>query len=82
MLQVQKTHDWSELLCRVHKQSCQGLGAIEMHSQARASGTSAACFDRPAWQATEPRAKREVMSALCHGLVVESTFERSENVTI
>ena len=32
-LQVQKTHDWSEL-CRVHKRGCQGLGAIEMHSQA------------------------------------------------
>ena len=54
--------------------------AIEMHS--RASGTSATRFDRPAWQATEPRAKREAMSALCHGLVVDSIFERSENVTI
>ena len=34
------SHDWSELLCRVHKRGCQGLGAIyiEMHSQARASG--------------------------------------------
>ena len=32
--------------------------------------------------ATEPRAKREVMSALCHGLVVDSTFERNENFTI
>ena len=39
-------------------------------------------FDRPARQATEPRAKREAMSALCHGLVVDSTFERSENVAI
>ena len=47
---------------------CQGLGAIEMHF--RAAYISAACFDRPAWQATEPRAKREAMSALCHGLVV------------
>ena len=53
-----------------------------MHSRARASGTSAACFDRPARQAAEPRAKREAMSALCHGLVVDSTFERSENITI
>ena len=51
-----------------------------MHS--RVSGASAARFDRPARQATEPRAKREVMSALCHGLVVDSTFERSENVAI
>ena len=42
-----------------------------MHSRARAlaSGASAALFDRPARQATKPRAKREVMSALCHGLV-------------
>ena len=45
-----------------------------MHS--RASGASAARFDRPTRQATEPRAKREAMSALCHGLVVDSTFER------
>ena len=51
----------------------------DMHSRARASG---ARFDRPARQATEPRAKREVMSALCHGLVVDSMFERSENITI
>ena len=80
--QVQKTHDWSELLCRVHKRGCQGLGAIEMHSRARASGVSAKHFDRPARQATEPQAKREAMSALCHGLVVDSTFERSENVAI
>ena len=47
-----------------------------------ASGASAARLDRPARQATEPRAKREAMSALCHGLVVDSTFERSENVAI
>ena len=40
-----------------------------MHSRARASGASDARFDRPARQATEPRAKREAMSALCHGLV-------------
>ena len=70
------------MLCRVHKRGCQGLGAIEMHSRARASGASAARFDRPAWQATEPRAKREAISALCHGLVVDSTFERSENFAI
>ena len=61
---------------------CRGLGAIEMHSRARASGASATCFDRPAQQATEPRAKQEAMSALCHGLVVDSTFERSENFAI
>ena len=52
-----------------------------MHSRARASGASAARFDRPVRQATEPRAKREAMSALCHGRCqVDSTFERSENV--
>ena len=50
--------------------------------QARASGAGTARFDRSAWQATEPRAKREAISALCHGLVVDSTFERSENVAI
>ena len=33
-------------------------------------------------QATEPRAKREAMPALCHSLVVDSTFERSENAAI
>ena len=53
-----------------------------MHSRARASGTSATCFDRPAGQATKPRAKREAMSALCHGLVVDTTFERSEKFAI
>ena len=53
-----------------------------MHSRARVSSARAARFDRPARQATEPRAKREAMSALRHGLVVDSTFERSENVTI
>ena len=51
-------------------------------ARAQASGGSAARFDRPARQATEPRAKREAMSALYHGLVVDSTFERSENVAI
>ena len=53
--------------------------ALEL-DRASASGASAARFDRSARQATEPRAKREAMSALCHGLVVDSTFERSENV--
>ena len=53
-----------------------------MHSRlgARASGASAARFDRPARQATEPQAKLEAMSALrvCHGLVVDSTPVRAE----
>ena len=52
------------------------IGAIEMHSQAQANGASIVHFDRPARLATKPRAKREVMSALYHGLVVDSTFER------
>ena len=39
-------------------------------------------FDKPAWQATEPRAKREAMSVLCHGLVVDSMFKQSKNVAI
>ena len=68
--------------CAVCTNEGQGLGAIEMHSRARASDASAARFDRPARQATEPRAKREAISALCHGLVVDSTFERSENFAI
>ena len=53
-----------------------------MHSRARTSGASAACFDRPAWQTTEPRAKGEAMCALCYGLVVDSTLKLSENVAI
>ena len=53
-----------------------------MHSQAQVSGASAARFDRPARQATEPRAKRKAMSALWHGLVLDSTFERSYIVLI
>ena len=57
-------------------------GHIEMHSRAGASGVSAARFDRPARQTTQLRAKREVMSGLCHGLVVDTMFERSENVAI
>ena len=45
------------------------------HRDAFSTGVSAAHFDRPA-------RKREAMSALCHGLVVDSTFERSENVMV
>ena len=40
---------------------------------------SAACFERPAQQAIEPRAKREAISVLCHTLVVDLT---RENVAI
>ena len=46
------------------------------------AGASAARFNRPAQQATEPRAKLEAIPALCDGLVVDSMFERSENVAI
>ena len=53
-----------------------------MHSRVRASGASTARFNRPAQQATEPRAKQEAMSALCHGLVVDSMFEQSETIAI
>ena len=59
-----------------------GLGAIGMHSRARVSGASAACFNKPARQATEPRAKQEAMFALCHGLVVDSMLKQSENIAI
>ena len=34
---------------------------------------SATRFERPAQQATEPRAKQETRSVLCHSLVVDST---------
>ena len=40
---------------------------------------SAAYFERPAQQATEPRLKRGARSVLCHCLMVDST---RENVTI
>ena len=43
---------------------------------------STARFERPAQQATEPRAKREARSILCHSLMVDSTFEQSENIAI
>ena len=33
-------------------------------------------FERPAQQATEPRAKRETRSVLCHSLVVDSIERR------
>ena len=36
LLQVQKAHDWLELLCRVHKRGYLDLGPIETHSRARA----------------------------------------------
>ena len=76
----------SELLCRVHKQGCQGLGAIEMHSRAleleraaQAPHVSTGLLGRPP---SFERSERRAMSALCHGLVVDSMFERSENVAI
>ena len=34
---------------------------------------SAARFERPAQLVTEPQAKREMRSVLCHSLVVDST---------
>ena len=43
---------------------------------------SAMSFDRPAQQATEPRPKRGARSVFCHSLVVDSTFEQSEEVAI
>ena len=33
-------------------------------------------------RATEPRAKQETRSVVCHSLVVDSTFKQSENVAI
>ena len=59
-----------------------GHRARDAHSRTQASGASAMHFNRPAWQANKPRAKQEAMSVLCHGLVVDSTFEQSENVAI
>ena len=54
-----------------------GPRVIETHSQANGHH-----FNRPAQQATEARVKRDERSVLCHSLVVDSTFEQSENVTI
>ena len=45
---------------------------IEMHSRMNGTG-SAVRFERPAQQITEPQAKREMRSVLCHSLVVDST---------
>ena len=60
--------------------------AVEMHSRARASSASAARFDRPSRQATDSasleRSERRCLLDLCHDLVVDSTFERSENFAI
>ena len=35
---------WSELLCRVHKQGCHGLGAIETHSRLTANSAKRCAF--------------------------------------
>ena len=37
---------------------------------------------RPRTTEAEPQAKRETRSVLCYSLVVDSTFEQSENVAI
>ena len=68
--------DWSELLCCVQKQDWPQRCILEPTAQ------SAACFKRPAQPATEPWAKWATMSVLWHSLVVDSTFEQSENVAI
>ena len=84
-------HDWSELLCRVHKRGCQGVrvGIIEMHSRARAHTSERGkrkrrAFDRPT--VSKPpsleRSERRYLLFVDQGLVVDSTFERSENVAI
>ena len=58
--------------------------AIEMHSRMNGAKrrvfqeTCSAC--RPS--ATEPWAKQETRSVLCHSVVVDSTFEQSEKVAI
>ena len=43
---------------------------------------STARFERPAEQATEPRAKQETRSILFHSLVVDSTFENIAIVVV
>ena len=43
---------------------------------------SAVHFQRLAQQTTEPQAKQEVRSVLCHSLMIDLKFEQSENVTI
>ena len=66
-------------LVRIAVPCAQTRVAIEIHS--RTNGAKRRAFlSRP--RATEPRAKRETRSVLCHSLVVDSTFEQSENVAI
>ena len=80
LLQVQKTHDWSELLYRVHKRGCQGLGAIiilELERAAQAPRHSVSTGHR-----ASSEARGDVCSLSSCGLVVDSTFERSENFAI
>ena len=65
------TSSESPRLVRIAVPCAQTRVAIEMHSQRMAR--SAARFNRPAQQATEPRAKQEMRSVLRHSLVVDST---------
>ena len=69
-------------LVRIVVPCAQTRVAIETYS--RTNGAKCRVFREacPAAQATESRAKRETMSVLCHSLMVDWTFERSENIAI
>ena len=70
-------------LVRIVVPCAQTRVAIETYS--RANGAKRRAFREvcPAGhRAFEPRAKREARSVLCHSLMVDSTFEQSENVAI
>ena len=70
-------------LVRVTVPCAQTRVAIEMNSQtnsAKRRTFQKGLLSRP--RATEPQAKRETRSVLCHSLMVDSTFEQSENVAI
>ena len=71
LLQVQKAHDWSELLCRVHKRGYHGLVAIGTCSQA--NGAKCHVFR----QAAEPQAEREARSILCSIVAIQYTVSLS-----
>ena len=74
---IQKAHNWSELQC-----CAQTRVAIKMHSW---TAWSAARFERPAQHAghVPPSLERSKMRCvLYHSVVVDLTFEQSENVVV
>ena len=71
-------------LVRIVVPCAQTRMAIKRHSGTKHCAFREACsyimLSRP--RATEPRAKQEMRSVLCHSLMIDSTFKQSENVAI